>query len=150
MNIVIYGAQVNVSKQLVHELLELVLESAAMMEHCTDPLTLHDRRAAVTDDCQNIVRAFGLGHLVEPAARTLALVDTRTADQPAPLVPPAPIEQTPGMYRTEIAYDLLTHDYAMYLDGELVGFGRTYHEAETVLDQLGIALRTGCYFRENA
>jgi hypothetical protein len=35
------------------------------------------------------------------------------------------------MYRKEILYDRETHDYAMYLDGELVGFARTYHEAES-------------------
>lgn len=39
-------------------------------------------------------------------------------------------------YRKEIVYDRETRDYAMYLDGELVGFGRTYHEAEVTLDQL--------------
>jgi hypothetical protein len=35
-----------------------------------------------------------------------------------------------------IAYDPETRDYAMYLDGQLVGFARTYHEAEITLDQL--------------
>lgn len=40
------------------------------------------------------------------------------------------------MYRKEIVYDRETRDYRMYLDGELVGFARTYHEAEVVLDQL--------------
>lgn len=40
------------------------------------------------------------------------------------------------MYRKEIVYDRETRDYAMYLDGELVGFARTYHEAEVTLDQL--------------
>lgn len=39
------------------------------------------------------------------------------------------------MYRKEIIYDRETRDYAMYLDGELVGFARTYHEAEVTLDQ---------------
>lgn len=39
-------------------------------------------------------------------------------------------------YRREIVYDRETRDYAMYLDGELVGFARTYHEAEVTLDQL--------------
>ncbi len=50
-------------------------------------------------------------------------------------------------YRKEIAYDRETRDYAMYLDGELVGFGRTYHEAEVTLDQLVYELMTGEYFR---
>jgi hypothetical protein len=40
------------------------------------------------------------------------------------------------MHRKEIVYDRETRDYAMYLDGELVGFARTYHEAEVTLDQL--------------
>ena len=40
------------------------------------------------------------------------------------------------MYRKEIVYDRESCDYAMYLDGELVGFARTYHEAEVTLDQL--------------
>ena len=39
-------------------------------------------------------------------------------------------------YHREIVYDRETRDYTMYLDGELVGFGRTYHEAEVTLDQL--------------
>ncbi len=39
-------------------------------------------------------------------------------------------------YRKEIKYDREARDYAMYLDGELVGFARTYHEAEVTLDQL--------------
>jgi hypothetical protein len=40
------------------------------------------------------------------------------------------------MHQKEIVYDRETRDYAMYLDGELVGFARTYHEAEVTLDQL--------------
>ena len=40
------------------------------------------------------------------------------------------------MYRKEIVYDRETRDFAMYLDGELVGFARTYHEAEVRLDSL--------------
>lgn len=46
------------------------------------------------------------------------------------------------MYRKEICYDRETHDYAMYLDGELVGFARSYHEAEITLDQLCFELMT--------
>ena len=42
------------------------------------------------------------------------------------------------MERKEIIYDRETRDYAMYLDGELVGFARTYHEAEVTLDQLAL------------
>jgi hypothetical protein len=50
------------------------------------------------------------------------------------------------MYRKEIVYDRETRDYAMYLDGELVGFARTYHEAEVTLDQLVFELISGQYF----
>lgn len=52
------------------------------------------------------------------------------------------------MYRKEIVYDRATRDYAMYLDGELVGFVRTYHEAEIILDQLVFELMTGQYFKD--
>jgi hypothetical protein len=40
------------------------------------------------------------------------------------------------MYDKSIAYDYETRDYAMRLDGELVGFARNYHEAEIALDLL--------------
>lgn len=43
---------------------------------------------------------------------------------------------TDATYRKEICYDRETRDYAMYLDGELVGYARSYHEAEITLDQL--------------
>jgi hypothetical protein len=39
-------------------------------------------------------------------------------------------------YRKEIVYDRETRDYAMRLDGELVGFARTHHEAEVTLNQI--------------
>lgn len=51
-------------------------------------------------------------------------------------------------YVKEICYDRETRDYAMYLDGELIGFARTYHEAEITLDQLVFDLMTGNYFKE--
>lgn len=44
------------------------------------------------------------------------------------------------MYRKEIVYDRETRDFAMYLDGELIGFARTYHEAEVELDCLVLEL----------
>jgi hypothetical protein len=55
------------------------------------------------------------------------------------------------MYRKEIVYCRETRDYAMYLNGELVGFARTYHEAEITLDQLDqlvFELMTSQYFKE--
>jgi hypothetical protein len=38
----------------------------------------------------------------------------------------------------------------MYLNGELVGFARTYREAEVTLDQLIFELSSRHYFREAA
>lgn len=56
------------------------------------------------------------------------------------------------MYEKKIVYDQETHDFAMYLSNgvewELVGFARTYHEAEVTLDQLVFELLSGQYFRE--
>ena len=43
---------------------------------------------------------------------------------------------TDTTYAREISYDRSSRDYAMYLDGELVGYARTYHEAEITLDEL--------------
>lgn len=40
------------------------------------------------------------------------------------------------MYEKSIRYDRETHDYACYLDVELMGFERNYHAAEVYLDQL--------------
>jgi hypothetical protein len=40
------------------------------------------------------------------------------------------------MHEKRIIYDPETRDFAMYLDGELVGFARTYQEAEATLDEL--------------
>jgi hypothetical protein len=54
------------------------------------------------------------------------------------------------MYEKVIVYDPETRDFAMYLDGELVGFARTYHEAEITLDQLVFELINGQYFRDAA
>ena len=50
------------------------------------------------------------------------------------------------MYKKDISYDRETRDYAMYLDGELVGFARNYHEAEVTLDQLVFDLMSGQFF----
>ncbi len=40
------------------------------------------------------------------------------------------------MRRRLIMYNRMTKDFAMYFDGELVGYARSYLEAEAVLDQL--------------
>lgn len=49
-------------------------------------------------------------------------------------------------YEKSIEYDPESKDFRMMLDGELVGFGRTYHEAETTLDRLVFELISGTYF----
>jgi hypothetical protein len=49
------------------------------------------------------------------------------------------------MYQREIIYDCKTRNFAMYLDGELIGFARTYREAEITLDQLTQELVRGAY-----
>ncbi|NTW04172.1 MAG: hypothetical protein HGA19_23375 [Oscillochloris sp.] len=54
------------------------------------------------------------------------------------------------MYEKTITYDPETRDFAMYLDGELVGFARTYQEAEVTLDQIVFELLSGQYVREAA
>jgi hypothetical protein len=46
--------------------------------------------------------------------------------------------------------ELLRRTTAMYLDGELVGFARTYHEAEVTLDQLVFELLNMAHFTEAA
>ena len=38
------------------------------------------------------------------------------------------------MYTREIVYDKEARDYAAYLDGELVGFARTYADAEALAE----------------
>lgn len=45
-------------------------------------------------------------------------------------------------YRKEIVFDRETKDFAMYIDGELVGFARSYSEAEVTLDELVFELLT--------
>lgn len=40
------------------------------------------------------------------------------------------------MYRKTIVYDRKSRDFAMYLNGELVGYAPTYLQAEATLNQL--------------
>ena len=42
----------------------------------------------------------------------------------------------PILPQRDIVYDRATRNYAMYLDGELIGFARTHGEAEITLDEL--------------
>ncbi len=54
------------------------------------------------------------------------------------------------MHRKEISYDRETRDFAMYLDGELIGWARTYQEAEITLNQVVGELSSGRYVYEAA
>lgn len=58
-------------------------------------------------------------------------------DECAALICPACYEDGVRLpYETSIAYDPETRDYAMRLDGELVGFARNKHEADVTLNEL--------------
>lgn len=50
------------------------------------------------------------------------------------------------MYEREIIYDPETRDFAMYLDGELVGFARTYVDAEQTLDEIVYELLNSTHY----
>lgn len=54
------------------------------------------------------------------------------------------------MYEKAIMYDPQTRDFACYLDGELVGFARTFQEGEELLDELVYELLNGEYFDDEA
>jgi hypothetical protein len=54
------------------------------------------------------------------------------------------------MYSKEIVYESDIHVFAMYLDGELVGFARTHKEAEITLNRLVRELVDGWYLCEAA
>lgn len=53
------------------------------------------------------------------------------------------------MFQKQIAYDRQTKDFAMYLDGELTGYARTYLEAEISLNELAYELLSQGYFPTN-
>lgn len=44
------------------------------------------------------------------------------------------------MFRRNIMYSRATQDFAIYLDGALVGYAHSYLEAEAVLDQFMLEL----------
>ncbi len=44
------------------------------------------------------------------------------------------------MFRKNIMYNRDTRDFAIFLDGALVGYAQSYLEAEAVLDQLMMEL----------
>ncbi len=50
-----------------------------------------------------------------------------------------------SMHRKNIMYSRNTQDFAIYLDGTLVGYARSYLEAEAVLDQLLMELLRAGY-----
>lgn len=61
------------------------------------------------------------------AAATQAFGEHARLNFPCPVAP---------LYEKSIKYDRESRDYEMRLDGELVGFARTYHDAEVTLDEL--------------
>lgn len=54
------------------------------------------------------------------------------------------------MYRKMIVYDRKTRDFALYLNGELVGYAATYLEAESKLNRLVYELLSRQPFQEAA
>ena len=46
------------------------------------------------------------------------------------------------MYRKMIQYDRKTGDFAMYINGDLIGYAATYLQAETTLNKLVYELLT--------
>lgn len=54
------------------------------------------------------------------------------------------------MYRKDVIRDPETGGWAMYLDGELIGFAKTEADAWQTLDALVFELMSGQYFRESA
>jgi hypothetical protein len=124
------------------------------------PAADEDRRAEPLPDGLRIAHYSEAGWVYKTPTHTLWVTD---APLPAALatVDDSPPSDGPGvprsfdagrqddqLYRKEIVWDRETHDFAMYLDGELVGFTRTYTEAEVTLDQLVLELISGEYFRE--
>lgn len=80
------------------------------------------------------VRTDGSGELLLDGKRVLFFstldegVSLLRAQLAAPRAMPA--------YRKCIAYDDITHDWAMYIDGEIVGYRDTHRAAERALDDL--------------
>jgi hypothetical protein len=54
------------------------------------------------------------------------------------------------MYRKMIVYDRKSRDFAMYLNGELVGYAPTYLQAEASLNQLVYELLSNKSFPQAA
>lgn len=104
----------------------------------------------------NITYPYWIEHGAPLPPEVEALPDEQPEPEPPGVSAAPPTEAAPatpepvGAYRKEIVYNRETRDYAMYLGGELVGFARTYHEAEVTLDQLVFELMSGSYFREAA
>lgn len=78
----------------------------------------------------------------DPALCPAEALELAYAELTAPMVPVVP------SYTKEIVYDSETRDFAMLLDNGLIGFARTYREAELTLDQLIFELTSGQHFRQ--
>lgn len=67
----------------------------------------------------------------------VALVRTaHIAANPALADAVAALQTPPPAFTRKIRYDPTTRDFALYLDGQLVGFARSYHDGERTLDAL--------------
>lgn len=63
----------------------------------------------------------------------------------AAIPPQTEIVDHAPVYDRQYVYDRETRDFAMYLDGELVGFARTPQEAEQTLNALVYELLVSAY-----
>lgn len=133
------------ARQLVNELSELHQMPAAEWRRRPELRAAYDAKSERVRKLGYEIGPDGCGGLcLWKADNTGPLYGER------PKLPTAAIEDVAPAYQRAIAYDRETRDFAMYLDGELVGFARTYHEAEVTLDQLVFELMSGEYFREAA
>lgn len=80
--------------------------------------------------CRETLRAMGRRFDSDTVMEAIDHWDRKFAAA-APTAIPAPL-----CYAREIVYSPETKDYAMYLNGELIGFARTHHDAEVTIDEL--------------
>lgn len=115
------------------------------VEPLTTSLMLDNHETIVTHasatDRDEYLRANHDAHIILtlPAAPTPS--PAIPTQEPAPQTPTIAGRQAP-LFDKQITYDRESRDYRMELDGELVGFARSYHTAEVALDQLVFELIT--------
>lgn len=118
------------------------LSKAALLDPPTDT-PADDQPGPPIDECRRpIVTVVATGATLPQTVRdaTISVCPSCGDAQNAPGLCAACRESGETLYRKHICYDYEAHDYALYLDNELVGFARTYHEAEVTLDQLVLEL----------